>query len=41
VKLWIWTWLISALILVPLSVRDLYLIKKEQWVDFEVKGDAS
>lgn len=40
VDYWIATWLISALILVPLSIRDLFLIKKEQWFDTELEGDA-
>lgn len=40
VNLWIWTWLISAAILVPLSLRDLFLIKKEQWLDVEIEGEA-
>jgi hypothetical protein len=40
VNLWIWTWLISALILVPLSIRDLFLIKKEQWADVEIEGEG-
>ena len=41
VDLWIYTWLISAVILVPLSLRDLFLIKKEQWADVEIEGEAS
>ena len=41
VNLWIWTWVISAAILVPLSIRDLILIRKEQWVDVEREGEAS
>ena len=40
VDYWIGTWLISALILVPLSIRDLFLIKKEQWADIEFEGEA-
>lgn len=40
VNLWVWTWIVSALILVPLSIRDLFLIKKEQWADVEVEGEA-
>ncbi|MEJ2141547.1 MAG: hypothetical protein P8Y24_04195 [Gammaproteobacteria bacterium] len=40
VNLWVWTWIVSALILVPLSVRDLFLIKKEPWADVEVEGEA-
>jgi hypothetical protein len=30
---WLITWAISALILVPLSVRDLIRIRKEEWQD--------
>ena len=41
VDLWIYTWLIAATILVPLSIRDLLLIKKEQWADVEIEGEAS
>ena len=41
VDLWIYTWLISAAILVPLSIYDLILIKKEQWVDVEIEGETS
>ena len=41
VDLWIYTWLISAAILVPLSIYDLILIKKEQWADVEIEGEAS
>lgn len=40
VNMWIWTWLISAIILVPLSIRDLFLIRKEQWVDVEIEGES-
>ena len=40
VDLWIYTWLISAIILVPFSMRDLYLIKKEPWADVQIEGEA-
>lgn len=39
VDYWIATWVISALILVPLSIRDLFLIKKEHWTDVEIEGE--
>ena len=41
VNYWLGTWVIAALILVPLSVRDIFLIKKEQWFDVEIEGEAS
>ncbi|MBD3610033.1 MAG: hypothetical protein HUJ30_05735 [Gammaproteobacteria bacterium] len=33
VTLWLVTWAICAAILIPLSIRDLIRINKEEWVD--------
>lgn len=30
------SWLVAAVLLVPLSIRELYLIRREHWVDIDV-----
>lgn len=40
VKLWLITWIITALILVPWSIFDLVKIRKENWQDVTIEQEA-
>lgn len=40
VKLWLITWIITALILVPWSIFDLIRIRKENWQDITIQQEA-
>lgn len=40
VKLWLITWIITALILVPWSIFDLLRIRKENWQDITIEQEA-
>ncbi len=40
-RLWLATWIIAVLIIVPWSVFDLVYIKKETWRDVQIKGEPA
>ena len=40
VKLWLITWILTALVLVPWSIFDLLKIRKESWGDMTIETEA-